>query len=495
MAKEIERKFLVREEILTPILKDPSVQRSLLAQYYLVSTKEVAVRIRRTEDRAVLTIKSGGDGMSTNEFEFDVPTSEYLKNIADCVGSDIVKMRHLVDHNGRTWEVDVFGGDHKGLIVAELECSDAAEVTDLPDWVGEEVTYDRRYKNAVLALEGVPAVREVSDRVGFARGATSIEEQILDHMTGTHETATRELRTHSLNPFSTEANGARLVEMKESRAVLPERQKAFEEAMSRVVRADPNQIMRGEPPFDKPIDGLTEGLMFAPGDAVFTEGQPSASIPAVAIADGETSEMMAALRFTDALRNAGDDVVPMLNDLAESTLTFCAEDQRAAVDAVKYDSDEERAAAQRLVKALRAAGVDVVSMLDDLTEHAENPFYEDEPVLLAPLSPAGIFAQAKDSDESTVEGNGSVPEEGELLHVANSGHVVTVSPHAAGVADAYSGISDDLATKLMSATESHRYIDQSQEFILIGEVTDEASADLIKRAVAEGFTEYGKKED
>jgi hypothetical protein len=316
---------------------------------------------------------------------------------------------------------------------------------------------------------------------------------ILDYMSGSDEPAARELRTRTLNPFSTEANGARQAEMKAGHTASPERQAAFEEAMSRVVRADPDQIMRADPPFDifeRPTDGLTEGLIFAPGDAVFTEVTSVDPIPAVAIADEQSPEMTAALRFADALRNAGDDVVLMLNDLADSVLTsFATEDEHTAVDAVKYDSDAERAAAQRLIEALRVAGVDVVPMLDDLTECIENPSFGNEPFLHV------AFAELATSDESTVEGNASVPEEGELIHVAKSGHVVTVSPHAAGVADAFSGIADELASTLMQATESNRYIDQSQEFILIGEITDEASADLVKRAAAEGHRPYPGKED
>lgn len=445
MAKEIERKFLVREGIRESDIAEMSEGSKSIRQYYLVSSRDAAVRIRHQDDAAgaVLTIKSGGDGISTDEFEFPVAASCYDDHIRDRKGVEIVKKRYLVPHGGRTWEVDVFRGDLEGLVVAELECDDAAEVTDLPDWVGEEVTYDSRYKNAVLALRGKPqgnvrdtlqglAARVANNRavmrhhpvqphrsrpegrqvrapalqhLGADRdlgadalaklydhpsepnkvsGSDGIDETVVDYMTGTDETATHELRT--LNPFAKniitiEDPPEYLVEGFELQPYshpVPnaERQKAFEDAMSQVVRADPDQIMRADPPFDifeRPIDGLTEGLMFAPGDAVFTE-----------------------------------------------------------------------------VKA---------------------------------------------SDESTVEGNGSVPEEGVLLHVANSGHVVTVSPHAAGVADAYSGISDDLATKFMSAAESHRYIDQSQEFILIGEVTDEASADLIKRAVAEGHETYTRKED
>ncbi|MNU26983.1 hypothetical protein D3C71_153680 [compost metagenome] len=332
MAKEIERKFLVREEILIPILQDEKILRTKISQFYLVATPDVAVRLRKSPDSGepvVLAVKHGGNLISTNEHEFPVPFESYDERLSDRVGHEIVKTRHYVWHGDREWEVDVFEGELDGLIVAELECDDAADVTDLPEWAGDEVTFDKRYKNAVLALKGLPGASEgapaASGGLAGDSRATSFDEEVLDLMPGTDETAARKLRTDTLNPFSFEANGARQAEMKEGPVVSPERQKAFFEAMSRAARIGPDQIMRADPPFDvfeKPIDGLTEGLMFAPGDAVFTV--------------------------------------------------------------------------------------------------------------------------AKDSDESSVEGNASVPEEGELIHVANSGHATMVSPHAAGLVDACSRLSDDL---------------------------------------------------
>ena len=48
------------------------------------------------------------------------------------------------------WEVDVFHGENEGLIVAEIEVPDEQTKFDLPDWIGEEVTGDRRFNNSHL---------------------------------------------------------------------------------------------------------------------------------------------------------------------------------------------------------------------------------------------------------------------------------------------------------------------------------------------------------
>jgi adenylate cyclase len=64
----------------------------------------------------------------------------------------VEKTRYYVPHEGREWEVDVFAGENAGLVVAEIELDDEADVIALPDWAGEEVTEDVRYYNSNLAV-------------------------------------------------------------------------------------------------------------------------------------------------------------------------------------------------------------------------------------------------------------------------------------------------------------------------------------------------------
>ena len=50
-----------------------------------------------------------------------------------------------------TFEVDEFHGDNEGLVVAEVELGAPDEPFEKPDWLGEEVTGDRRYYNSALS--------------------------------------------------------------------------------------------------------------------------------------------------------------------------------------------------------------------------------------------------------------------------------------------------------------------------------------------------------
>ena len=58
----------------------------------------------------------------------------------------------LVEYEGHTFEVDEFYGDNEGLVMAEVELASAGEMVKMPDFIGREVTGDRRYYNAHLRL-------------------------------------------------------------------------------------------------------------------------------------------------------------------------------------------------------------------------------------------------------------------------------------------------------------------------------------------------------
>jgi len=67
-----------------------------------------------------------------------------------CNGSAVIKQRHLVKIDQHIWEIDEFEDDNLGLLVAEIELQHESEVFNKPDWVGKEVSDDRRYVNVSL---------------------------------------------------------------------------------------------------------------------------------------------------------------------------------------------------------------------------------------------------------------------------------------------------------------------------------------------------------
>jgi 8-oxo-dGTP diphosphatase len=144
---EVERKFLLAR---LPDDLDAAPRRRI-QQGYLV-TGDVEVRLRRADDRTLLTIKAGR-GLARAEEELAIDADRFARLWPLTEGRRVEKVRHLVEHGDLTIEVDVFGGANEGLAVAEVEFGDeeAARAFAAPDWIGEDVTGDPAYANAALA--------------------------------------------------------------------------------------------------------------------------------------------------------------------------------------------------------------------------------------------------------------------------------------------------------------------------------------------------------
>lgn len=147
MAREIERKFLVRREAWHP---DPA-RGVEYRQGYLSDNPARVVRVRIAGRDAFLTIKGITEGIERCEFEYSIPRSDAEFMLGRLCHRPLVeKIRYRVPLGGRLWEVDEFQGENAGLIVAEVELDRADAALDLPDWVGAEVSNDPRYFNSNL---------------------------------------------------------------------------------------------------------------------------------------------------------------------------------------------------------------------------------------------------------------------------------------------------------------------------------------------------------
>ena len=148
MAKEIERKFLVKDNS----FDNMTTRRRYIRQTYISDRPEATVRLRVLDDRAYLTVKGKNSGAVRDEWEYEIPVTEAEEMAARLSGGwSIDKVRHIVMYAGRCWEVDVFHGRHEGLVLAEVELEDADALVELPPFVGEEVTGNPAYYNSVLA--------------------------------------------------------------------------------------------------------------------------------------------------------------------------------------------------------------------------------------------------------------------------------------------------------------------------------------------------------
>jgi adenylate cyclase len=189
MAKEIERKFLVKGDawrglgeakhyrqgyietgealhvsyesgvlvirhgsVVERIEAGPDLSAFLDEEGQIKSDSGNTIRVRIAGSTGYFTLKTQTIGISRDEFEVRIEL-EQAKRLLDqvCNQPQVEKMRSRIAIGDLVWEVDEFLGSSLGLIIAEVELKSADQVVVVPDWVGEEVSSDRRYFNSYLA--------------------------------------------------------------------------------------------------------------------------------------------------------------------------------------------------------------------------------------------------------------------------------------------------------------------------------------------------------
>ena len=149
MAREVERKFLVRDDR----WRVASMRQQRLTDGFVATTDTHKVRIRTYDARATVAIKTVRIGVEREEFEFPIPLDEARDLLAHhCGGRVLEKVRHYVIFDGLTWEIDVYEGVLSGIILAEVELPEVDAVFTSPPWIGQEVTFDPDYRNTNLMM-------------------------------------------------------------------------------------------------------------------------------------------------------------------------------------------------------------------------------------------------------------------------------------------------------------------------------------------------------
>jgi CYTH domain-containing protein len=151
--KEYEEKFLVRQDLLPPELL---LSLSDIEQGFL--SIDPVVRVRKQDGVYVVEFKGDND----DEILIGKPAPEQgrklLKHCADVAGI-VKKGRGLIEagFDQLVWELDVFRGENAPLVVVEIEkptktYSLKKHKALWPEWIGKNVTKDKRFKNKYLAV-------------------------------------------------------------------------------------------------------------------------------------------------------------------------------------------------------------------------------------------------------------------------------------------------------------------------------------------------------
>lgn len=145
--KEIERKFLVNDELLDVV---KYLQSKKIRQGYISDIDGKTVRVRTKGEKGYLTIKGKSSGISRDEFEYEIPFEDANQLLQNFCPKVLEKERFDLIIGEKKWEIDIFHGKLEGLIIAELELESEDEAFELPGWVQEEVSDDVQYYNSRL---------------------------------------------------------------------------------------------------------------------------------------------------------------------------------------------------------------------------------------------------------------------------------------------------------------------------------------------------------
>lgn len=155
--QEIERKFLVKT---LPENLDQYPNKDIIQGYLAIGTDGTEVRLRKKGEKYFETVKSSGD-KTRSETEVEITKNQFDVLWVATEGKRVEKNRYEIQYEDRVIELDVYRVNLDGLLSAEVEFPNESEsnVFIPPEWFGEEITSDKRYKNQNLALYGLPESR------------------------------------------------------------------------------------------------------------------------------------------------------------------------------------------------------------------------------------------------------------------------------------------------------------------------------------------------
>lgn len=157
---EVERKFLVKT-----IPDISGIECIKIKQGYLLDchTKNgIEKRFREENEKCYFTIKTiipeDKMGISRDETTVELTRESFEMYWPKTEGRRVEKKRYKIPYGEFVIELDIYNGQHTGLVVAEVEFKDVNQAFAFipPNWFGEDVSNDKRYSNQNLACNGLP---------------------------------------------------------------------------------------------------------------------------------------------------------------------------------------------------------------------------------------------------------------------------------------------------------------------------------------------------
>lgn len=170
MSQEIELEQTYLAKYLPKDLKSSS-SKEIVDIYFPKNSPRANLRLRKSGDTYVITKKTkvSPDSSSVHlENSISLSESEFLAlELAD--GNKIVKTRYYYPCGQKIAEIDIFSGQHKGLVLVDFEFSNAEEMNDfkMPDFCLADVTEEEIIAGGVLSHETMSSVMKVLEKFSY----------------------------------------------------------------------------------------------------------------------------------------------------------------------------------------------------------------------------------------------------------------------------------------------------------------------------------------
>jgi CYTH domain-containing protein len=163
--EEFERTYLPKKDLMPDLRTVPF--KEMLDIYIPVSSEHPVLRIRMSGDRYEMTKKQPvKDGDASYQLETTIPlTKEEFSDLSTLQGKRISKRRYLYSEGKYMYEIDVFQGPLKGLVLVDVEFGSekAKDAFESPAWLLADVTQEtfiaggmvcgKRYEDIAPRLE------------------------------------------------------------------------------------------------------------------------------------------------------------------------------------------------------------------------------------------------------------------------------------------------------------------------------------------------------
>lgn len=169
--EEFELTYLAKAELIPKLAG--SRFKEMLDIYIPASAKHPTLRIRKSGEKYEMTKKEPiKEGDASHQLESTIHlTKEEFSELSMLKGKRVSKNRYLYTEGNYTYEVDVFQGDLKGLVLVDVEFKSYKEKADFipPNWVLKDVTQENFLAGGMLCGKSYADISDKLEGLGYSK--------------------------------------------------------------------------------------------------------------------------------------------------------------------------------------------------------------------------------------------------------------------------------------------------------------------------------------